>query len=117
MDLQGPDTGSVLALNAIGKQDTFLLHDSPTHSFFKYEPTQHSNFTKYHKSITVSKPSNASTTWPFGESVKVTLNPQNMGDLLSNMYVHLEFPKIESNANIADQIGRHVIETVTMRVD
>ena len=59
MDLQGPDTGSVLALNAIGKQDTFLLHDSPTHSFFKYEPTQHSNFTKYHKSITVSKPSNA----------------------------------------------------------
>jgi hypothetical protein len=117
MDLKGPDTGSVLALNAIGKQDTFLLHDSPTHSFFNYEYNQHTNFTKYHKSVTVSKPSSSSTTWPFGESIKVTLNPQNMGDLLSNMYVYLEFPAVESNANIADQIGRHVIETVTMRVD
>jgi hypothetical protein len=117
MGLQGPDQGAVLSLNAIGQQDTYLLKSDPEHSFFKYDTSQHSNFTKFHKSTTISKPSTASSTWPFGESVKVTLHPRNMGDLLSNMYIHMTFPAVESNSNIADQVGRHVIESVTMRVD
>ncbi len=117
MGLQGPDQGAVLSLNAIGQQDTYLLNSDPEQSFFNYTAKQHSNFTKYHKSVTISKPSSSSPTWPFGESVKVTLNPQNMGDLLSNMYIHMTFPAVESNSNIADQIGRHVIESISMRVD
>jgi len=44
-DTSGPNTGSIVSLNAIGKQDTYLLEDDPIHSFFKYEPKKHANFT------------------------------------------------------------------------
>ena len=117
-DTSGPNTGSILSLNAIGKQDTYLLEDDPIHSFFKYEPKQHANFTKFHKSLNVNKPSSSSTSWPFGETIKVTYNPRNMGDLLANMYVTFELPALTgSDSYYADQIGRHIFKSVTMRVD
>ena len=117
-DISGPDTGSIVSLNAIGKQDTYLLEDDPIHSFFKYERKQHANFTKFHKSLNVNKPSNSSTSWPFGETIKVTYNPRNMGDLLANMYVTFELPALTgSDSYYADQIGRHIFKSVTMRVD
>tara|TARA_B110000858_G_scaffold196734_1_gene256264 strand:- start:5834 stop:7195 length:1362 start_codon:yes stop_codon:yes gene_type:complete len=117
MELIGSDEGAVLAINAIGQQDTYLTHEDPEHSLFKYDTRKHSNFSKYHKSITVSKPSTASSSWPFGETIKVKLNPQNMGDLLSNMYIHINLPSVDSNSNVADQVGRHVVESISMRVD
>ena len=117
-DTSGPDTGSIVSLNAIGKQDTYLLEDDPIHSFFKYERKQHANFTKFHKSLNVNKPSNSSTSWPFGETIKVTYNPRNMGDLLANMYVTFELPALTgSDSYYADQIGRHIFKSITMRVD
>ena len=119
MGLQGPDQAAVLSLNAIGQQDTYLLRNDPEHSFFKYEAKQHSNFTKFHKSTSVSRPSTETgiSSWPFGNTIKVSLNPQNMGDLLSNMYIQCTFPAAETLSNIADQVGRHMIESVTMTVD
>ena len=117
-DTSGPNTGSIVSLNAIGKQDTYLLEDDPIHSFFKYEHKQHANFTKFHKSLNVNKPSSSSTSWPFGETIKVTYNPRNMGDLLANMYVTFELPALTgSDSYYADQIGRHIFKSVTMRVD
>jgi hypothetical protein len=117
-DTSGPNTGSILSLNAIGKQDTYLLEDDPIHSLFKYERKQHANFTKFHKSLNVNKPSNSLTSWPFGETIKVTYNPKNMGDLLANMYVTFELPALTgSNSYYADQIGRHIFKSITMRVD
>ena len=117
-DTSGPNTGSIVSLNAIGKQDTYLLEDDPIHSFFKYERKQHANFTKFHKSLNVNKPSNSSTSWPFGEIIKVMYNPRNMGDLLANMYVTFELPALTgSDSYYADQIGRHIFKSVTMRVD
>ena len=117
-DTSGPNTGSIVSLNAIGKQDTYLLEDDPIHSFFKYEPKRHANFTKFHKSLNVNKPSNSSTSWPFGETIKVTYNPRNMGDLLANMYVTFELPALTgSDSYYTDQIGRHIFKSVTMRVD
>mgnify|MGYP001450639271 FL=1 len=117
-DTSGPNTGSILSLNAIGKQDTYLLEDDPIHSLFKYEPKRHANFTKFHKNLNVNKPSNASATWPFGKTIKVTYNPKNMGDLLANMYVTFEMPRLTgSDSYYADQIGRHIFKSVTMRVD
>jgi len=117
-DTSGPNTGSILSLNAIGKQDTYLLEDDPIHSFFKYEHKQHANFTKFHKSLNINKPSSSSTSWPFGETIKVMYNPRNMGDLLANMYVTFELPALTgSDSYYADQIGRHIFKSVTMRVD
>ena len=117
-DTSGPNTGSIVSLNAIGKQDTYLLEDDPIHSFFKYEPKKHANFTKFHKSLNVNKPSSSLTSWPFGETIKVMYNPRNMGDLLANMYVTFELPALTgSDSYYADQIGRHIFKSITMRVD
>jgi len=117
-DTSGPNTGSIVSLNAIGKQDTYLLEDDPIHSLFKYESKKHANFTKFHKSLNVNKPNSSSTSWPFGETIKVMYNPRNMGDLLANMYVTFELPALTgSDSYYADQIGRHIFKSVTMRVD
>ena len=118
-DTSGPNTGAILSLNAIGKQDTYLLDNEPKKSFFNYDPKRHSNFRKFHKSTIVNKPGNASSNWPFGESITVTLDPRNMGDLLSNMYISIELPAVtgSSTFNYSDQIGRHLIKQLTMRVD
>tara|TARA_B100001113_G_scaffold278946_1_gene233623 strand:+ start:979 stop:2352 length:1374 start_codon:yes stop_codon:yes gene_type:complete len=118
-DTSGPNTGAILSLNAIGKQDTYLLENETKKSFFNYDPKRHSNFRKFHKSTIVNKPGNASSNWPFGESITVTLDPRNMGDLLSNMYISIELPAVtgSSTFNYSDQIGRHLIKQLTMRVD
>jgi len=117
-DTSGPNTGSIVSLNAIGKQDTYLLEDDPIHSLFKYESKKHANFTKFHKSLNVNKPNSSLTSWPFGETIKVMYNPRNMGDLLANMYVTFELPALTgSDSYYADQIGRHIFKSVTMRVD
>jgi hypothetical protein len=48
--------------------------------------------------------------------MKVEFNPRNMGDLLSNMYLSITMPGI-SDGNYADQLGRHILKSVTMFVD
>ena len=110
------EVGAKVSLSAIGKQDTYLVRDNPEYSFFKYEPRQHANFTKFHRSTNVVNPRDKPN-WPFGETVRVTLQPKDMGDLLSNMYVYLKFPGVYGGINLADQLGRHLIKSVKMRVD
>src|SRR5210317_432759 len=116
MIVSGADTGATVRLHAIGKQDGYLVRDDPDMSFFKYSPKQHANFTKFHRSTNVRIPS-GETSWPFGQTVKVTMHPKDMGDLLSNMYIYMKFPAISGGGLLADQLGRHLIKTVTMRVD
>jgi hypothetical protein len=108
-----------ISLKAIGKQDTYLLSDDPEESFFKYTTDKrHSDFRKYHRNRNIINPG-TKTTWPFGETVKVQFNPMNMGDLLSNMYLSITMPGISDYAtkNYADQLGRHILKSVTMYVD
>ncbi len=106
-----------ISLKAIGKQDTYLLSNDPDESFFNYTTDRrHSDFRKYHRSRNVVKPGNAKASWPFNETIKVQFNPTNMGDLLSNMYLSLTMPGI-SDGNYADQLGRHILKSVTMFVD
>src|SRR6056300_1419010 len=116
----GPNTGSIISLNAIGKQDTYLLDNNKENSLYKYEQKQHSNFTKFHRNFNVNRPNDQviSDNWPFGETIKITLNPRNMGDLLSNMYLSINLPGLSGGSEyFADQIGRHIVKSVTMRVD
>ena len=117
-DATGPDTGAIISLNAIGKQDKYLLNPDPEHSLFKYESKKHAGFRKFHKSTNITKPGDANVNWPFGETIKVTFNPRSMGDLLSNMYISINLPPLPAGTDYyADQIGRHLIKSVTMRVD
>lgn len=106
-----------ISLKAIGKQDSYLLSDDPDESFFKYTSDRnHSDFRKYHRSRNVVKPGNAVPNWPFDQTLKVEFNPRNMGDLLSNMYLSITMPAI-TDGNYADQLGRHILKSVTMFVD
>ena len=80
-----------ISLKAIGKQDTHLLSKDPEDSFFNYNNHgRHSEFRKYHNVHTI--PSSASASWPFGETVRVELNPKNMGDLLNNIWIQMKLP-------------------------
>lgn len=106
-----------ISLKAIGKQDTFLLSKDPDESFFNNTTDRnHSDFRKYHRSKIVVKPGNADASWPFNKTLKVEFNPRNMGDLLSNMYLSITMPAI-TDGNYADQLGRHILKSVTMYVD
>ena len=108
-----------ISLKAIGKQDTHLLSKDPEDSFFNYKNDKiHSDFRKYHRSRNVVNPG-AISGWPFGQTIKVQFNPQNMGDLLSNMWLSVTMPGISTpnNTNYADQLGRHILKSVTMFVD
>ena len=78
-DRSGPNTGAALCLSAIGGQDTYLLGGD---SLFNYKHKRHAEFRKFHRSFNVNKPSTPSTNWPFGQTVKITINPQNMGNFL-----------------------------------
>ena len=109
-----------ISLKAIGKQDTHLLSKDPEDSFFNYKNDKiHSDFRKYHRSRNVINPG-AISGWPFGQTIKVQFNPQNMGDLLSNMWLSITIPRLTDfggGKNYADQLGRHILKSVTMFVD
>ena len=67
-----------ISLKAIGKQDTHLLSKDPEDSFFNDRVmTRHSEFRKYHRSRNVINPGQISG-WPFGQTIKVQFNPQNL---------------------------------------
>ena len=81
-----------ISLKAIGKQDTHLLSKDPEDSLFKYDDRmRHSEFRKYHNVHKVS--AGVSSTWPFGETVRVELKPKNMGDLLNNIWIEMTLPE------------------------
>jgi hypothetical protein len=109
-------SGAAVSLHAIGKQESYIHSENLDQSIFNYNPKTHSHFTKFHRTTVVNK-SPTSPTWPFNERIKVTFNPQNMGDLLSNMYVMIKLPGLTQDKNYSDQVGRHLIKSVTMRVD
>jgi len=104
-----------ISLKAIGKQDTYLLSKDPADSLFRDRSERHSEFRKYHRTRNVIKPGQIPN-WPFGQTIKVEFKPRNMGDLLSNMWLSIVMPGL-SNGNYADQLGRHLLKTITMFVD
>ena len=94
-----------ISLKAIGKQDTHLLSKDPEDSLFNYNPKQHSNFVKYYKVRNISEKDVPN--WPFGKTIKVQYNPQNMGDFLSNIWIKLKLPKTTDESKwYCSQIGR-----------
>jgi len=107
-----------ISLSAIGAQEPGLLSKYPTQSdFFPRVAPQHSEFRKFHR-VTNVKPRDQTPGWPFGQrSIKVTFDTRNMGDLLSNMWVHMQLPALEDGANYADQVGRHIFKSVRISAD
>lgn len=108
-----------ISLKAIGMQDTHLLSKDPEDSVFDYDLEAHSNFVKTHKVRNIRN--DVTPGWPFGQTIKVEYNPQNMGDLLSNMWIKIVLPEISDPYDFASfypsYIGRHIIKSITMYVD
>lgn len=114
-DVSGPSTAAVIALNAIGAQDTHLLSDDTDKSHFKYDTYRHTDYAKFHR-ITQVDNKTKQKYWPFGlegNTVKVTLNPQVMGDLLANMYLVVELPR----CMYGRYVGRNIFKSISFRVD
>lgn len=86
-------TGAVLSLDAIGKQDDYLLGKE---SFFKYRPREHTNFSSYYNRYEVLKPGD-DTGWPFTKKIAFKLNPKTSGDLIAGMYLRFTLPAIVEN--------------------
>lgn len=106
-----------IALNAIGKQDTHLLSKDPEDSVFNYDLEAHSNFVKTHKVKNIRN--DVTPGWPFGQTIKVEYNPQNMGDLLTNMWIKIKLPNTSDGFGnyYSSYLGRHLIKSITMYVD
>jgi hypothetical protein len=124
-------TGSVLSLDAIGRQEAFLLGSD---SYFKFEPKRHTNFTSYQSSIRIRKPAPVTSqgtgvnpqtvlNWPFGQTIVIDdqLKPQSLGDLLKNIYLKCTLPFLEDSVQLGskycDQVGRAIVKTITFTVD
>ena len=111
-------SAATLSLNAVGRQDTYF---DGKDSFFKFNQLRHSNFTKFQRSTKIKKPqTTTSTTWPFGETIQVILNPQQMGDLMCNMYLKCTLPAngVEPYTfSYAPDVGKALIQTMEFRVD
>ena len=111
MDTYG--TGSLLSLDAVGKQDTYLTSNISCDSAFNYKNIRHSNFSVVNRVYTAENPGPNSINWPFNNEITFTMIPTGMGDLLSNMYFKCDLPV----GTYTDQIGRALIDTVSFRVD
>ncbi len=107
-----------MSLYAVGKQDTYF---DGKDSFFEFNQLRHSNFTKFERSTKILKPTTTtSTQWPFNETIQVVLNPQQMGDLLCNMYLKCTLPTNDVPPNqfgYAADVGKALIKTIEFRVD
>lgn len=107
-----------LQLKAFGKQDTYLVSKNPDKSNFNYDKiTTHSEFRKFHRSKDILNPGRAAG-WPFNQVVKVEYQPQNMGDLMTNLYLKIDLPAKETtNVNYVTPIGRGFLKSIAMYVD
>ena len=107
-----------MSLNAIGRQDTYF---DGKDSFFEFNQLRHSNFTIFQRSTKIKKPeTTTSTTWPFGETIQIKLNPQQMGDLMCNMYLKCTLPANNVPPKLfkyAPDVGKALIKTAEFRVD
>lgn len=120
-------TGSVLSLDAIGRQEAFL---NGKETNFEPNHKRHSNFTMYQSSIRIARPSSISginietaLNWPFGQTIIIDdqIKPQSMGDLLKNIFFKCQLPLLQDATQYAtkycDQIGRAIIKTISFTVD
>jgi hypothetical protein len=111
-------TGSVLSLDAIGAQETFLIGQE---SQFNYKQKRHTNFSAYQSSVRIFN--DGSANWPFGRTITVDnqIKPQQMGDLLKNIYLKCRMPALADydyyQSSYIDQIGRAILRTVSFTVD
>jgi hypothetical protein len=110
---QGFSSGSLLALQAVGPQEKYLLTDDMTKSQWNPAYKRYSNFVMYQKVYPFPPPS------PYyqGQSVQIELRPTEMGHLLSNMYLSVNLPALPGSNSYTNNVGRALIKQVDFLVN
>lgn len=115
-------SGAVLALSAVGKQDSILTELGPYNreaTPWKRDHTQFSHYTKFYKTYTRDKPEGVAS-WPFQEGQVVTfeIDPRTSGDLMTNAFLKVDLPALPNEGDMwTDKLGRALIKSVEFRVD
>ena len=109
---RGLSQGSVLALNAIGPQENYLLSNNYEKSQFSSLFNQYTNFVMFQR-VTPFPPPNPSYQ---GNTVQIELRPTELGHLLSNMYLHVKMPAIKGYT-YSEHIGRALIKQIDLLVN
>ena len=107
-------TGAVLALSAIGKQDTFLTGTEDT--FFKKNFKKHTNFATVFKSHVIN--TNDEVSWPFGKTIKFNIDPKESGDILTNAFLKCSLPNPgESSNGYSPYVGVTMIKQLDFKIN
>jgi len=110
---QGFSSGSLLALQAVGPQEKYLLTDDMTKSQWNPAYKHYSNFVMFQKVYPFPPPSPSYQ----GQTVLIELRPTEMGHLLSNMYLSVTLPPLAGSNNYTNNVGRALIKQVDFLVN
>lgn len=107
---KGYNSGTSLALYANGPQEKFV--NGSEDDIFNSKYSQYSNFVIYQRNIPIS-----GSTF-LGSTALIEIRPQQIGDLLSNMYFKCTLPALSSSSNAyTNQVGRAIIKQIDFMIN
>jgi len=104
-------TGSVLALDAIGKQDEFFHNETMADSMWDPTYTQSTNFAITQRVVPLP-----GSVW-IDHEVSLEIIPKSAGDMISNMHLKCSLPPLPPGNVYTDQLGRAIIKEVDFMID
>jgi len=109
---KGFSQGSILALQAIGPQENYLLSNDFAKSQFSPLFRQYSNFVMYQRVVPFPPPNPSYQ----GNTLQIELRPTELGHLLSNMYLHVKMPALKGYV-FSEHIGRALVKQIDLLVN
>jgi len=100
-------TAAVIALNTTSAVDEYIMKKE---SDFRPKKLQSTHFNKFYR---VTK---LPGTVFIGQTVEVILNPKELGDLMTNVYLALTMPALPPGYYYTEYTGRAVIEHIEFRI-
>lgn len=110
---KGFSSGSVLALQAVGPQDEYLMTDDMTRSEWNPEFKRYSNFVMYQKTYPFPPPNPSYQ----GQVVQIELRPTELGHLISNMYLSVTLPALPAGCSYTPNVGRASLQQVDLLIN
>lgn len=110
---KGFSSGSVLALQALGPQDEYLMTDDMTRSEWNPDFKRYSNFVMYQKTYPFPPPNPSYQ----GQVVQLELRPTELGHLISNMYLSVTLPALPDGSSYTSNVGRALIQQVDLIIN
>jgi hypothetical protein len=104
-------TGSVLALDAVGKQDEFFHNETMADSMWDPTYTQSTNFAITQRIVPLP-----GSVW-IDHEVALEIIPKSVGDMISNIHLKCSLPPLPPGNVYTDQLGRAIIKQVDFMID